>query len=157
MKKKHDCPFVTSYQDQSGRWVLRLPDPFTPARWFPLDAPTLAELLDVSARTAQRFCEQPARLRRSHVAWLQVCIFGMVPDQAFVRLGMYVQGGYLYSRQLPGVAISPGDIAAWQIERQALLMVRGDLADARRRIDELEQRLNPEPAPPSNVIRFPGR
>ena len=157
MMKKHDCPKVTGYQDQAGNWVLRLPDPFSAARWFPLDAPTLAELLDVSARTAQRYCQQPDKLRRSQVAWLQVSIFGLIPDPAFVRLGVFFQGGRLYSRRLPGVALSPGDLAAWEMERQALGVIRSDLAAAMRRIRELEDRLDPEPAPPSNVIRFPGR
>lgn len=156
MFQKQDCPIPTSYQSDRC-WIIRLPDPFSPGRWFPLDSQTMADLLDVSDRTARRYCEHPARLRRSQLAWLQVCIFGLIPDPAFVRLGVFFQGGRLYSRQLPGVNLGPGDLAAWEIERQAASMIRGDLTAARRRIDELERLLNPDPSPPSNVIRFPGR
>ena len=156
MITKHDCPKLTAYRDRHGHWILRLPDPFS-ARWHPLDSVTLAELLDVSPRTGQRLCQQPDKLRPCHIGWLQVQIFGMVPDAAFMRLGMFFQGGVLYSRQLPGMAMSAGDFAAWIFQRQMLSGLVGDLAAARSRIDELERLLNPVPVPPSNVIRFPGR
>lgn len=156
--RRKDCPNVTGYQTDAGRWMLRLPDPFSP-RWLPVDAVTLAELLDVSPRTGVRLCQQPGRLRPCEVSWLQVQLFGMVPDQAFLRLGMFFQGGMMYSHDLPGVAFSPGDLAAWQVQRRAYSELTGLLAAARERIAELERVLNPEPepAPPANVIRFPSR
>ncbi len=156
MMKLHDCPKLTAYQDASGRWVLRLPDPFS-AQWYPLDAVTLAELLDVSPKTGKRMCQNPARLRPCEISWLQVQIYGLIPDGAFVRLGMFFQGGVLYSRHLPGVALSPGDLAEWQAQRQAFYGLMTDLEMARARIAELEGVLNPVPVVPSNVIRFPGR
>lgn len=156
MIKAADCPKITGYQDDRGRWILQLPDPFG-ARWYPLDSLTLAELLDVSPRTARRICQNPARLRVSEIGWLQVQIFGLIPDPAFMRLGMFFQGGRLYSRRMPDVDFCPGDLAAWVIQRQAFSGVVGDLAAARARIEELERLLNPPPVLPSNVIRFPGR
>lgn len=156
MSTKHDCPKLTAYRDGAGRWILRLPDPFSP-RWYPLDAVTLAGLLDVSPRTGQRLCQQPDKIRPAQLGWLQVQIFGMIPDAAFVRLGMFFQGGVLYSRQLPGLAMSAGDFAAWIFQRGMLSQLIGDLAAARARIDELERLLNPPPVTPSNVIRFPRR
>ena len=68
--KHSSCPKITGYQDSAGRWILQLPDPFG-ARWYPLDSLTLAELLDVSPRTARRICRDPARLRALDALWLR--------------------------------------------------------------------------------------
>lgn len=153
MMRRKDCPKITGYKDQHGRWLLRLPDPFS-CRWFPLDAVTLADLLDVSPRTAARYCQQPERLRRCDVAWLQVQVFGLIPDAAFVRLGMFVRGGVMYSHDLPGLEFSPGDLAAWQVQRRAYHELTSLLQASRDRIAELERLLNPPPDQPSNVVPF---
>lgn len=158
MKHLHDCPIITGYQTESGAWSLQLPDPFRRMRWFPLDAVTLADLLDVSRRTAVRICQRKTPLRRCEVIYLQSVVFGLIPDAAFHRARMFVRGGMLYSADYPGLEFSPGALAAWQWERQHYADVRHDLAAARQRITELENLLNPPaPAAPSNVIRFPKR
>jgi hypothetical protein len=156
MMKAASCPKITGMQASSGRWFLCLPDPFGPA-WYPLDAVTLAEMLDISPKTGQRICQGVKALRPCELVYLQVMVFGLIPDPAFERLGMFFQGGVLYSRQLPGVALSPGSLAEWQAQRQAFYGLMTDLEMARVRIAELEGVLNPAPVVPSNVIRFPGR
>lgn len=157
MKHLKDCPFVTGYQTDSGAWTLQLPDPFRRGCWFPVDAVTLAELLDVSRRTAIRICQRRTRLRRCEIIYLQSVVFGLVPDAAFFQFRLFVRGGRLYSVDYPGLEMAPGELAAWQTERQHYADVRHDLADARRRIAELETLLNPPVPVPSNVIRFPVR
>lgn len=157
MKKTISCPKVTGDQASNGRWFLRVPDPYG-VGWFPLDAVTLAEMLDVSVKTAQRICQGSKALRPCEVVYLQVMVYGLIPDPAFERLGMFFQGGVLYSRRLPGVALSPGDLAEWQAQRAAFYGLMADLESARRRVADLESILYPAPVvAPSNVIRFPGR
>lgn len=141
-----------------GRWLYKLPDPFGMSPWYPLDTATLADLLKVSERTAQRMCQGLSPIRHGELVYLQVMVFGLIPDPAFVRLKMFVRGGVLYSHQLPGVEMTPGAVAEWQIQRQAYHGLLDDLAAARARIVDLERQLQPpEPVKPSNVIRFPVR
>lgn len=157
MKHLHDCPIITGYQTDAGRWTLKLPDPFRRGHWFPLDAVTLADMLDISPRTAIRICQRRTVLRRCEVVYLQSVVFGLIPDAVFFQFRMFVRGGRLYSADYPGVEMAPGELAAWQMERQHYADVRHDLAAARRRIAELETLLNPPAPVPSNVIRFPVR
>lgn len=138
-----------------GRWLYKLPDPFNMSPWYPLDTGTLSDLLHVSERTAQRMCQGLSPIRHGELVYLQVMIFGLIPDPAFVRLKFFTRGGVLYSHQLPGVEMTPGAVAEWQIQRQAYGGLLDDLAAARARIVDLERRLNPpEPGPPSNVVPF---
>lgn len=154
MKKQASCPKITGSQASNGRWFLRVPDPYGPA-WFPLDAVTLAEMLDVSLKTAQRICQGLKALRPCEVAYLQVMVYGLIPDSAFERMKMFIRGGVLYSRLLPGVELTPGAVAEWQVQRQVFYSMRDDLAAARARIVDLERLLNPpEPVAPSNVVPF---
>lgn len=138
-----------------GRWLYKLPCPFGLTPYYPLDTGTLAALLQVSERTAQRMCQGLSPIRHGELVYLQVMVFGLIPDPAFVRLKMFVRGGVLYSHQLPGVEMTPGAVAEWQIQRQAYHGLLDDLAAARARIAELERQLNPpEPVAPSNVVPF---
>lgn len=159
MKHLKDCPIPTSlhgYQTPAGRWVLQLPDPFRRMHWFPVDAVTLSELLDISPRTAVRICQRQTRLRPCEITYLQVMVFGLVPDPMFYQFRMFIRAGRLYCADYPGIELAPGELAAWQTERRHYADVRHELDDARRRIAELERLLHPEPPRPSNVIRFPG-
>ena len=140
-----------------GRWVFKLPDPFGMMPFYPLDPGTLAALLSVSERTAQRICMGSSRLRHGELVYLQVMVFGLIPDQAFLRLKLFTRGGVLYSHLLPDLEISAGSLAELSIQQQQFSGLLGDLAAARARIADLERQLNPPPVAPSNVIRFPVR
>lgn len=138
-----------------GRWLYKLPDPFGMTPYYPLDTGTLADLLQVSERTAQRMCTGDSPIRHWELIYLQVMIFGLIPDPAFLRLKFFTRSGVLYSHLLPGVEMTPGAVAEWQIQRQAYHGLLDDLTAARLRIGELERQLNPpEPEAPSNVVPF---
>ena len=103
-------------------------------------------------------CQGLSPGRHGELVYLQVMVFGLVPDPDFVRLKFFTRGGVLYSHWLPGVELAPGAVAEWQVQRQAYYGLLNDLAAARARVVDLERQLQPpEPVKPSNVIRFPVR
>lgn len=137
-----------------GCWVYKLPDPFGMMPFYPLDTGTMSALLSISERTAQRICMGASKLRHGELIYLQVMVFGLIPDPAFVRLKLFTRGGWLYSHLLPDLEISPGGLAELSVQQSAFSGLLGDLADARARIVDLERQLNPPPVAPSNVVPF---
>lgn len=137
-----------------GCWVFKLPDPFGMMPFYPLDTGTMAALLSISERTAQRICQGASKLRHGELVYLQVMVFGLIPDQAFFRLKVFTRGGWLYSHLLPDLEISAGGLAELNLQQQVYSSLLGDLAAARARIVDLEQQLNPPPVTPSNVLPF---
>lgn len=136
----------------NGVWCYALPDPYRQLPYLPLDAMTLAEHLDMSYRTALRVCQGQRRLSRAHVVYLQVMLFGYIPDAELERGRWFFRDGAFRSHRIPGHEFAGADILESALLRLEYRRTSAALEDARRRIDELT-------APPvaSNVVSFPGR
>lgn len=136
-----------------GVWLYALPDPYGNLPYFPLDAVTLAGHLDVSYRTALRICSGQRRLSRAHLVYLQVMVFGYIPDPELMRGRWYFRDGAFLSHRLPGHEFPASEILESALLRYEYRRTAAELDDARRRIEELTA----PPVAPSNVLAFPGR
>lgn len=137
----------------NGVWCYTLPDPYGNLPYFPLDAVTLAGHLDLSYRTALRICSGQRRLSRAYMVYLQVIIFGYIPDPELFRGRWFFRDGAFLSHGLPGHEFPASEVMESALMRAEYLRTAAALDEARRRIEELTAL----PVATSNVVAFPGR
>ena len=139
--------------NMNGVWCFMLPDPYGHRPPYPLDAVDLAERLGLSYRTALRICNGQRALSRAHLVYLQVVVFGYIPDPELFRGRWYFRDGAFLSLRLPGHEFPASEIMECTLLRLEYLRTAAALDEARRRIEELTA----PPALPGNVVAFPGR
>ena len=140
-----------------NQWFFKLPDPFKLTPYYPLAADTLAEHLDISHKTALRICQDQRSIKRHELIYLQIMIFGMIPDKTFMRFKWFFRDGMLLSHT-NDLQIDMADTSVYALLRHnhhlQLGELRGQLKEARLKIQELEKALHPDPVEPTNIIKF---
>ncbi len=136
-----------------GTWCYKLEDPYRQLPYYPIDAHGLAEHLEISYRTALRICHGERKLSRAHVVYLQVVIFGYIPDKDLHRGRWYFRDGCLRTHRAPNYELSGGEMLEMFLLRLEHLRTAAALDEARALIRELTA----PPPPPANVLAFPAR
>ncbi|MDO8414639.1 MAG: hypothetical protein Q7S87_00355 [Agitococcus sp.] len=132
-----------------GVWCYKLPDPFHKTTYFPLSNQELAEMLDISPKTAVRICQDERPLKIHELVYLQMKIFGYIPDKDFGRYKVFFRDGHLYCHNVPNFEMSAGELGNLYIWKTHFLQTKDALEAAKARVKELEA-----PPKPSNLIDF---
>jgi len=135
-----------------GVWCYKLPDPFHKIPYFPLSTQELAEMLDISQRTAARICQDNRPLKNHELVYLQMKIFGYIPDPQFDRYKVCFRDGHLYCHDVPNVEMSAGELGSLYIWKTHYLQMKDTLETAKTRVHELEELSKPPKL--SNIIDF---
>lgn len=132
----------------NGVWSFKLPDPFNRTPYYPLTSKQMAELLDISDRTALRVCKSESKLSKAELVFLQMHIFGYIPDPDLLRYGVSFRKGYLYSHDVPEFEMSAGEFAHLYLWKEQYLHYEQMFNEAQQRVKAIEQ------ASKTNVINF---
>ena len=132
-----------------GVWCYKLPDPFHQMPYFPLSNQELAEMLDISPKTAVRIFQDVRPLKTHELVYLQMKIFGYIPDPQFDRYKVFFRDGHLYCHNVPNFKMSAGELGNLYIWKTHYLQTIDMLEAAKARVKELET-----PPKPTNLIDF---
>ncbi|MBH1971741.1 hypothetical protein FK216_09780 [Moraxellaceae bacterium AER2_44_116] len=135
-----------------GVWCYKLPDPFGKIAYLPLSASELAEMLEISPKTALRICHDQRQLKAHELIYLQMKMFGYIPDPQFYRYRVYFCDGKLLCHDIPNFEMSSGELAHLYVWKTHYLQTKDILAAAKIRVQELEELITPPK--PSNLIDF---
>lgn len=131
-------------------WYFKLANPFGYSRYYPMHAETLANHLELSKRTALRICQDLRPIKKHELIYLQVMIFGLIPDPLFVRHKWFFKNGVLLSHN-HRLEIDISDTSAFALLRQNDYLLIAELREAKERIRELELKLG---LVKTNVVQF---
>ena len=131
-------------------WYFKLANPFGYTRYYPMHAETLANHLELSKRTALRICQDLRPIKKHELIYLQVMIFGLIPDPLFVRHKWFFKNGVLLSHNHK-LEIDISDTTAFALLRQNDYLLIAELREAKERIRELELKLG---LIKTNIIQF---
>ncbi len=147
MKKTH----IKNVFESRGQWLYKLQCPFNTLPYVPIDSTTMAEILQISQRTALRICKGERDLSHAELHLLQFKVFGCIDDQQFKRAKFYIKSGVLYCHQVPSYELGAGEILEFSLlvgyYKNAVL----ELAETKKRLADFE---NPTPPKPTNIIKF---
>lgn len=132
-----------------GEWCFKLPNPFNTTPYLPISGQQLAEMLQISTKTAVRICQSERQLKEHELVYLQMKMFGYIPDPDFLRYRVSFRKGHLYSHNVPNFEMSAGQVANLYLWKTQYLRMEDAIKAAKERIKELEA-----PAKPTNIIDF---
>lgn len=135
-----------------GTWCLKLPNPYRNTQYLPIDTKQLAQLLDISERTALRICKGESKLSKAELVFLQIHFFGYIPDPLFSRHKIYIYEGQLKSLNNDDFAVNAGELTEFALLGGHYRVISQEYEAAKKRIAELE--CPPKPQAPSNIIDF---
>lgn len=115
-----------------------------------MHAETLANHLELSKRTALRICQDLRPIKKHELIYLQVMIFGLIPDPLFMRHKWFFKNGVLLSHNHK-LEIDISDTTAFALLRQNDYLLIAELREAKERIRELELKLG---LIKTNIIQF---
>ena len=143
---------------QKTSYFYKLKSPFNHIPYYPLDSLKMASMLDMSHKTAIRICQNLRPLKPHELTYLQVIIFGLIPDGDFIKHRMFFYNGALCSHSLKNFELTPAEASSFVIMHNYYISALESSIQAKDRIKELEILIdsykNPTPPEPTNIIHF---
>lgn len=135
----------------NGQWLYKLACPFNSLPYYPVDSKTMADILQISQRTALRVCKGERALSLSELLLLQFKIFGYIDDKSFSRAGFYIVNGVMFCHKAPNYELGAGEILEFALLASYYKNAVLELSETKKRLAEFE---NPKPPEPTNIINF---
>lgn len=142
---KQNC-FFSRHQ-----WLYKLQCPLNSVPYYPLDAVTMANILKISQRTAQRICKGERELTHAELHLLQFRLFGVIDDADFLHAKLHIKNGVFYSRLNDAFSMTAGEVIEFAFLRAYYQDIAKELESTKKRLAAYE---NPPTVEPSNVINF---
>ena len=98
---------------QKTSYFYKLKSPFNHIPYYPLDSLSMANMLDMSHKTAIRICQNLRPLKSHELTYLQVMIFGLIPDKQFVKQKMFFYDGKLRCHSLKNFELAPSEASSF--------------------------------------------
>lgn len=138
---------------QKTSYFYKLVSPFNNTPYYPLDSLTMAKLLDMSHKTAIRICQNLRPLKPHELTYLQIMIFGLIPDKDFIKQKMFFYNGALRSHNLKKLELSAAQVSEFSIMRTYYISALESSIQAKDRIKELEAIIEGR-KPNAKIIQF---
>jgi hypothetical protein len=144
---------VNQINTQKTSYFYKLKSPFNHTPYHPLDSLTMAKMLDMSHKTAIRICQNLRPLKPHELTYLQIMIFGLIPDKAFIREKMFFYNGALRCHRLKNFELTPSEASSFADMRIYYISALESSIQAKDRIKELEAIIEGK-KPNAKIIQF---